>query len=346
LASKQSVGDGEAKSDGISGHKIGSCMAGTELELRPATLDDVGLIADLETARTPDDPQGGAMVAHWWTHDFQAKIALRLLAEHDGRASIFITAAHAPWQPSARRFGTVHAAIHPSAWTPSVFRSGITYGESWLRKEDAEISVAKAPADFENELTALAELGYQERRRERFWELDLVARRAQVLEGADRSREQMRREGIRLLTLAQDDDPECLKRVFDLDVESTKDIPTTVPIDMPPFEEWFRSYFDNPGISKDRFWIARVGDEVVGMSVVEYPPERGVPSTEYTGISPRFRGRGIARALKYETVAQAIAVGAKRLRTDNDAENAPILHINEEMGYQPLTPYVELHREL
>jgi GNAT superfamily N-acetyltransferase len=93
-------------------------------------------------------------------------------------------------------------------------------------------------------------------------------------------------------------------------------------------------------------WIARDGDQVVGMSIIGYPPRRGVPWTSFTCTARSVRGRGIARALKYETVAQAIALGAKQVETANDAENAPILHLNEEMGYQPVTPLLELHREL
>ena len=44
------------------------------------------------------------------------------------------------------------------------------------------------------------------------------------------------------------------------------------------------------------------------------------------------RGKGIARALKCETVMQAIALGVDKVRTDNDSTNAPILHLNEQMG--------------
>jgi len=50
--------------------------------------------------------------------------------------------------------------------------------------------------------------------------------------------------------------------------------------------------------------------------------------------------------LKYETMAQAIELGYKRVRTANDRANAPILHINEEMGYRVVTPVIELHRSL
>jgi hypothetical protein len=47
------------------------------------------------------------------------------------------------------------------------------------------------------------------------------------------------------------------------------------------------------------------------------------------------RGRGIARALKCETLMQAIALGVDRVQTGNDGANDPILHINASMGYRP-----------
>jgi len=31
---------------------------------------------------------------------------------------------------------------------------------------------------------------------------------------------------------------------------------------------------------------------------------------------------------------QAIALGVDKVRTDNDSQNAPILHINDTMGYR------------
>jgi predicted GNAT superfamily acetyltransferase len=105
-------------------------------------------------------------------------------------------------------------------------------------------------------------------------------------------------------------------------------------------------WFEDPGIRKDRFWIARDGDAVVGLSVIGFPPTRGLPWTWFTGTSGAVRGRGIARALKYETMAQAIELGYKRVRTNNDGANAPILHINREMGYRLVAPLIELHRDL
>jgi GNAT superfamily N-acetyltransferase len=310
-------------------------------DLRPVTPDDVSTIADLETSRTPDDPHDAAMVAYWWTHDPDARHALRLLGD-----GVYLSARHGDWEPGARRYGVIHVSIEPSSWNLELHRASLEIAESWLRAEAADVAVVKTRADFENELRVAREHGYRDVREERFWELDLLANRDALLAGTEESRAEMRRQGVDLVALDRDDSPETIAKVYELDIASTADIPTTVPITMPPLDEWFRNYFDNPGVRKDRFWIARLGDEVVGMSLIEYPPGRGVAKTQYTGTSPRFRGRGIARALKYETIAQAIAVGATRVRTDNDSENASILHINSEMGYQPMTPTIELHRPL
>jgi hypothetical protein len=79
--------------------------------------------------------------------------------------------------------------------------------------------------------------------------------------------------------------------------------------------------------------------------VLAYPPTRGNVWTDWTGTGRKVRGRGVARALKLETVMQAMALGTKRVRTENDGANAPILHLNEEMGYTRIPGWVQLLRE-
>jgi hypothetical protein len=43
---------------------------------------------------------------------------------------------------------------------------------------------------------------------------------------------------------------------------------------------------------------------------------------------------------------QAIALGFTRVMTQNDADNAPILRINAEMGYRLVWQTIELHHRL
>jgi len=51
------------------------------LHMRSATIEDVGLVARLETEVTPDDPRDPALLAFWWTHEPGAEVSTRWLAE-------------------------------------------------------------------------------------------------------------------------------------------------------------------------------------------------------------------------------------------------------------------------
>jgi len=101
-----------------------------------------------------------------------------------------------------------------------------------------------------------------------------------------------------------------------------------------------------PTIHQDRFWIARIGDQVAGLSTLAFPVERGIVGTDWTAVGRAHRNRGIARALKLETIAQAIELGVDRVRTDNDSTNAPILHLNAELGYRRVFDRLALTRSL
>jgi RimJ/RimL family protein N-acetyltransferase len=320
--------------------------ADVDIELRAATLDDAGIVADLEAARDPGDPRDPIMLRFWWATRAPDEAQLRCVAERDGSAVAFIAAGHDPWTGPAKRFGWIRPVLLPNLWSESRFEALIAAGESWLREEKATTSVGRLRESFKDQLGVYEDRGYREVRRAKVWELDLVAERQKLMAGVERSREAMAKQGVRLMTLDQDDDPERMAKLYSLTIAAEGDIPTTVPMRTPPFDEWHRFWFENPGVRKERFWIARKGDAVVGLSVIGYPPTRGVPWTFFTGTSQSVRGRGVARAVKYETLAQAIDLGAKRVRTSNDGENTPILHLNAEIGYRPVDPVIELHLEL
>ena len=57
-------------------------------------------------------------------------------------------------------------------------------------------------------------------------------------------------------------------------------------------------------------------------------------NTWFTGIVPESRGMGLARALKLTTMAFARSEGGRRITGFNDVKNAPILHLNESLGFE------------
>ena len=324
-----------------------TAMDDFDLELRAGTLDDAEIVADLEAARNPEDPRDPMMLRHWWTAGRPPdEVHMELVAEREGAAVAFLGAGHDPWDTIPKRFGWLRPLVHPKHWSLARFGQLIDTGESWLREEQGAIAVAHLRESFHDELRIFEDRGYREVRRAKVSELDLVVGREHLLAIAGRSREQMKKQGVRLMTLDQDDDPDRMRKLYELSNAAEQDIPTTVPLRPAPYDEWHRFWFENPGITPDRYWIARKGDEIVGLSVIGFPPKRGLPWTFFTATARSVRGQGVARALKYETVAQAISLGAQRIRTNNDGANAPILHLNTEMGYRPIDPVIELHREL
>ena len=317
-----------------------------ELRLQSATLDAATLVADLESLRDPSEPRDPVLLRHWWKMSDEHEKTLRQVDVRDGAAVAYLGASHEPWADGQRRFGALRPVLRYDVWSDADYARLVGLGEAWLRQEGAETSVVRVREDFERELAVLAGLGYREDRRMRVSELDLAAHREEIRARAAMLLDQMRAQNVEVLPLSEDADPEKFRKLYDLMMESEQDIPTTVPRRVPDFDEWRRFWFENPAIREDRFWIAREGEAIVGTSILDSPTMKGVPWTAYTGTSRRVRGRGIARALKYQSLAQAIDVGFTRVRTTNDADNPPILTINREMGYRLIAPVIELHRNL
>ena len=92
-----------------------------------------------------------------------------------------------------------------------------------------------------------------------------AANRDQMLATREESRRRMREQGIEMLPLSQVADPDRYRKLYEMWIESEKDIPTTVPSrDLSP-EEWKRFWFTNPAIREDHMWVAIQDGHVAGI---------------------------------------------------------------------------------
>ena len=317
----------------------------SDMTLRPATLDDAAFFADVLTEAHPDDPEDPQLMRHWWTIQDPEATVERFVVSVVGADAGFVSRSHESWAKMPERFGRIGVCLRPAAWSARRLDALVAAMEDRQRADGARKVTMWAWDDDSQHIGMLKQRGYREERRQRFWELDLVEGRERIAKMATESRERMKKEGVRILTLAEDDDPRKFERLKRMSDEAEADVPTTVPhvpLAMDEFMKWFKS----PGLRPDRIWIAREGDDIVGISQLAYPPVRGVVVTDWTGMARKARGRGIARALKCETLMQAIALGVDRVRTDNDSTNAPILHINETMGYRRRHDGIQYLKEL
>lgn len=315
------------------------------LDLREATRDDAEFWANVQTAVRPVAPVDPKTTWYWWDKQSDNWVAKRWNLTRNGARIGIAFWEHPKWELAPDRWGGIGGELVPAHHDAAALGSLLGEMERRLATEHAIRARTRANEDDELRIGVLGELGYRESRRSRRWELDLVAEWDRVVAMTNEARARMTREGIQLLTLADDPDPDRYRKVWRVSEEATHDIPTDEPHIEETFEDYMR-WFRAPEMRDDRFWIARAGDDIVGVSVLEYPPVRGVVGTAWTGTGRAVRGRGIARALKCETLMQAIALGVDRVRTGNDAANDPILHINASMGYRPIAGAIAFVKEI
>jgi hypothetical protein len=305
-----------------------------ELEFREATLDDAGFSADVQTAVFPTRPTDPVVERYWWAQPDDTFVSRRWVVRRDGMDIGVAYFEHPAWERLQIPHGDVGGEILPEHRERETLGAMLDEMERRLTADGAKRIAARANEDDDVRLAAIKSRGFREDRRGRRWLLDLAESRERIAAMTAESRTRMRAEGIRLLTLDQDEDPEKYRKLWRMNEEATQDVPTTLPNVEESFEDTMR-WLRSPSMREDRLWIAREGDELVGASVLGYPPVRGIVGTEWTATARRVRRRGIARALKCETLMQAIALGVDRVRTGNDGANDPILHINATMGYRP-----------
>jgi GNAT superfamily N-acetyltransferase len=135
------------------------------------------------------------------------------------------------------------------------------------------------------------------------------------------------------------------KEVYEVDMITTPDVPTTDEIADMPYDEWLEMFWRRPTVTLDGSFAAIVDGRVVGFTLLAANAERGRAFTEYTATLPVYRNRGIADRVKRASLAWAAAQGTRAAWTTNDETNAAMLAVNERLGYTSSLRRVEYLRE-
>jgi GNAT superfamily N-acetyltransferase len=299
---------------------------------RPATLDDAELAADLMTAAYPSEPVDPQVNRFRWAHPRDRWTLRRFIAELDGRPVSYLNFAHGPWEQVPEGHCDVDAQVDEARQSKAVLSALWEWIGEQAVADGARVLHAYAADDEPNVMTALPDLGYKLDRRDKVWQLDLDQHGTRLLAEAKAARAKMKDEDVELIPLSEWDGLETIKKLHVLNELAVRDVPTSVPI-LPQTFANFKERLTAPDLRHDRLWIARHGDRAVALSFLRFPPVRGNVWTGFTCSHPDYRGRGIAWAVKLQSLAQAIQLGIPFVRTANDSENAPMLHINETLGY-------------
>jgi GNAT superfamily N-acetyltransferase len=313
-------------------------MAGpVTASFRPATLDDHAFAARVAAGVDPH-PETPEEVRQRWTETEKTCDVQRFLVSVDG--------SNAGWLSLVRPHDEDPAVVRlnvllPSDTAAAAVDDAIAFGEERGRSMSARRLVFHAWTSRTAVIAALKARGWTEERRMRFWRLELQPHLDRLRTQREAARARVAEAGISLHTAAELGGEAIYPRLYEVAQATYGDVPSSVEFVGSSYEEWL-VWEMRPGVSADRYWVASDGRKLVGFSFLEF--QENLVHTGYTGVLREYRGKGIARVLKLETLVQAAELGVDAVETDNDFENAPILHLNADLGYDEVMGKVQLEK--
>ena len=298
-----------------------------EVTVRDARPDDAGAIAEIWAAAVPylvrsqaravdDLQQGNTDRRHRWVSLVGDEIAGTAFARRLGEDEVFFTVEVNPALGS-RGVGTALLLAATSVFTEvGVLRS--------VSKDDA-ISMAFAVRN-----------GFLPE-----GEQSIVAVDPRTVEAAGPVPE-----GMRSLTLDELPDLSLLLETNDLAAADDPSVLTRrYTVDQLRTDWW-----DGPDNAPDLSW-GLVADEPSGPVLAAFTSaqvdrDRGRSWSSMTATHPAYRGRRLALWVKRRTLNALAEAGLDQSYTANDAENAPMLALNDALGYQPVARSIRLSRRM
>lgn len=142
-------------------------------------------------------------------------------------------------------------------------------------------------------------------------------------------------EGVTLSDL----DTAGIDAVYDWDVSCMFDEPRDFPAEVQPKDEWTTLYWHDPDNRRDLGVVAIADGMVVAGTGVDVDGTRS--ASGFTGVRPEYRGRGFAKLVKSASLRRVAEAGVTVAYTSNDEANAPMLAVNEWLGYRPVATQIQ-----
>lgn len=142
--------------------------------------------------------------------------------------------------------------------------------------------------------------------------------------------------GVRIRTLADlraAGTPDLVGRLHALMNDVRQDVPRAEPATPLTRQVFEDAILGEPGLLPDAYLIAEAGGQWIGQTVLFRSDASPDLLTGLTGVTRPWRGQGVATALKLAAIRAARTLNAPTIRTDNASDNAPMLAINDRLGF-------------
>jgi GNAT superfamily N-acetyltransferase len=286
------------------------------------------------TANEPITVEG---VIDWWTPR-EGEIRVTMIAENEiGAATGYWDMRHETWMKAGTFVMKVVVApeerghgVGTQMYTEALCTArehGATHLEGYIREIDAtslRFAEARGFQIVHHGFESVLDLAnFDEHRFD-----DLIAR--------------VQAEGFRFFSLAEAGmTQENKHKLYEVNRDAGLDNPGNDET-FPDFYAFSKDVFDASWFRADTQILASYGDHWVGLSAVGIYPADQHAYNAFTGVLRQYRGRGLAQALKLQTILLAKKEGMRFIRTHNDSNNAPMLAINRKLGYKPEPGYYKL----
>jgi mycothiol synthase len=315
------------------------------MKIRQATPADYSSLADLINCLYPDRPTSPADIAEddkqrdqkfkfqrwvavekkriigsgnysqsiWFAHPQKFRVWIGVLPEHQKRGI------------GSLLFDTIIQGLQP--FDPIALRTSTT-------------------EDRSDSIRFLAKRGFKEVIRDIPSELDLKSFDLSRFTGIENRFEA---NGILIKTLPElENDPERNQKLYDLDWELSLSVPGDLAAGMGPrgLDKYIEYAISGPNALPDCFFVAKKGDEYIGLSHL-LSVEKGITLYQgLTGVKPQYRRLGVGMAMKIRGITFAKGNGYSVIRAENDAKNIPMLAMNERLGYIRKTDVITFEKQL
>ncbi|WP_418956205.1 N-acetyltransferase family protein [Streptomyces tritici] len=289
--------------------------------VRDVRPEDAEGYARVRRAALPFMLANAEQTAFDWAHAHPDAHARPLVAEADGRiiGTAQVALAHESPRPG---LGSVNVYVDPE-------HVGRGAGALLLRAAEEHLAERGATEVYSWVLDAPAHRafaerhGYEARRSAHFLRLDLA--------GAPLPPLQEPPAGVELRPAAAfAADPRPL---FELDAVTTADEPGDVGAELTDYAHWLATTWRHPLFSAELTTVAVVDGVPAAFSAAQVDGT-GRYATGMTGTAPAYRGRGLAKLAKNDSLHRARAAGCTEAFTGNDSGNGPMLAINKWFGYE------------
>lgn len=268
---------------------------------------------------------------------------LRWQAAVGGEVIGYGSVSQSPWLDPTMPFGEV--MVHPAHQHRGIGRALLGRVEETARGVAARTLLTYTQEDRPRAMRFLEAADYEEYDREWRSTLDLTTfdpgRWSEAVERVVAS-------GIRIVSIAElrETVPDWVERLHRLYRSAEEDVPTPLPVRSVPVEEFERLNLGRRLIAEG-FLVALDGEEFVGLTEPQRVEDRDdVISQDLTGVAAPARGKGIATALKVTAAAWAKQSGYTSIRTYNNQGNAPMLAVNDKLGFVREFATVEYRKDL